>query len=137
MLGNNYLVIREWVPNFVPDEEAITKLTAWVRIPRLSVEYFNKNFLLQKIGSKIRKVIWVDDTTADVERGQYTRMSVEVDLSKALLSKFRLNGLIWRTQYEGLRMICFKCGKQGHKEDGYPTNQNSQEEQEQAHHNSI
>ena len=28
MLGDNCLVIREWVSNFVPDEEAITKLTA-------------------------------------------------------------------------------------------------------------
>jgi len=50
MIGDNYLVFREWVPNFVPEEDTITKLTAWVRIPKLSVEYFNKNFLLYKIG---------------------------------------------------------------------------------------
>jgi len=28
MIGDNYLVIREWVPNFVPEEDTITKLTA-------------------------------------------------------------------------------------------------------------
>ena len=117
MIGDNYLVIREWVPNFVPEEDHITKLTAWVRIPKLSVEYFNKQFLLQKIGQKIGRVIKVDSTTANVERGQYTRMCIEVDLTKPLLSKFRLNGRIWGIQYEGLRMICFKCGRQGHKED--------------------
>ncbi|KAJ8439289.1 hypothetical protein Cgig2_016837 [Carnegiea gigantea] len=55
MIGDNYLVIREWVPNFTPEEDTFTKLTAWVRIPKLSVEYFNKDFLLHKIGSKIRK----------------------------------------------------------------------------------
>jgi len=120
MLGDNYVVIREWVPNFVPEETPITCLTAWVRIPQLSVEYFNKQFLLEKIGCKIGKVLRVDDTTANVERGQYTRLSVEVDLTKPLLSKFRLNGRIWRIQYEGLRMICFKCGKQGHKEESCP-----------------
>jgi len=44
-------------------------------------------------------------------------MCVEVDLTKPLLSKFRLNGRVWDIQYEGLKMICFKCGRQGHKED--------------------
>ncbi|KAJ8436524.1 hypothetical protein Cgig2_026639 [Carnegiea gigantea] len=29
MIGDNYLVIREWVPNFVPEEDTIEKLTAW------------------------------------------------------------------------------------------------------------
>ena len=50
MIGDDYLVIREWVPNFVPEEDKITKLTAWVRILKLTVEYFNKHFLLHKIG---------------------------------------------------------------------------------------
>ena len=81
------------------------------------MEYFNKSFLLHKIGQKIGRVIKVDSTTENVERGQYTRMCVEVDLTKPLLSKFRLNGRVWGIQYEGLKMICFKCGKQGHKED--------------------
>lgn len=67
---------------------------AWVRIPWLSIEYFNKSFLLQKIGRKIDKVIRVDDTMANVERRQYIRMSIEVDLSKPLISKFRLNDRI-------------------------------------------
>ena len=69
MLGDNYLVIREWIPNFVPEEDTIRRLTAWVRIPRFSVEYFNKHFLLRKIGCKIGKVIRVDDTTVNVARG--------------------------------------------------------------------
>jgi len=122
MIGDNYVVIREWVPNFIPEEDNITKLIAWVRIPKLSVEYFNKTFLLQKIGQKIGKVLKVDSTTANVERGQYIRLCVEVDLTKPLLSKFRLNGRIWGVQYEGLKMICFKCGRQGHKEEGCPLN---------------
>lgn len=37
MIGDSYLTIRKWVPNFVPDEEPIKRLTAWVRIPNLSV----------------------------------------------------------------------------------------------------
>jgi len=128
MLGDNYLVIREWVPNFVPDEDRVTRLTAWVRIPRLSIKYFNKSFLLEKIGKKIGRVIRVDDTTANVERGQYTRLCVDVDLTKPLLSKFRLNGWIWRIQYEGLKLICFHCGKHGHKDNVCPLRSTRQSE---------
>lgn len=112
MIGDNYVVIRERVPNFIPEEDNNTKLIAWVHVPKLSVEYFNKTFLLQKIG----KILKVDSTTANVERGQYIRLCAEVDLTKPLLSKFRLNGRVWGIQYEELRMICFNCGRQGHKE---------------------
>ncbi|XP_074287844.1 uncharacterized protein LOC141612999 [Silene latifolia] len=116
MIDDHYLTIRKWVPNFIPSEDSIKFLTAWVRIPNLPVEYFNEAFL-RKVGSKVGKVIRVDRNTASAERGQFTRMSVEVDISKPLLSKFRLNGKIYPIQYEGLKMICFKCGKLGHNSE--------------------
>lgn len=96
MLGDNYLVIWEWVPNFAPEEDKITKLTRSVRILKLGVEYFNKHFLLNKIGSKISKVLKLENTTSNIERGQFTQLDVEIDLTKPLFSKFRLNGWIWR-----------------------------------------
>ena len=116
MLGDSYLTIRKWVPNFIADEAPMRHLTAWVRIPNLSVEYFDKT-ILHRIGSKIGTVIKIDRNTESMDRGQYVRFCVEVDLSKPLLSKFKLNGRIWKIQYEGLKMICFKCGHLGHKED--------------------
>lgn len=122
MLDDNYLTIRKWVPNFVPDNAPITVLTAWVRIPNISVEYFDVQFL-NKIGSKIGKVLRVDKSTAQADRGQFTRVSVEIDLTKPLLSKFWMKGRIWKVQYEGIRMVCFKCGTLGHNEEACPTMQ--------------
>ena len=116
MIGDTYLTIRKWIPNFIADEAPMRHLTAWVRIPNLSVEYFDK-LVLHKIGSKIGKVIKIDRNTESMDRGQYVRLCIEVDLAKPLLSKFRLNGRIWKIQYEGLKMICYKCGHLGHKED--------------------
>lgn len=113
MIEDNYLTIRKWVPNLIPDESPIKVLTAWVRIPNLSVEYFDITFL-HKIGSKIGKVLRIDKTTSNAERGQFTRLSVKIDLTKPLLSKFWLKGRIWKVQYEGLHLICFKCGCWGH-----------------------
>ena len=113
MIDDNYLTIRKWVPNFIPDDNPPKILTAWVRIPNLAVEYFDSTFL-SKIGSKIGKILRIDKTTAQAVRGQFTRISVEIDLTKPLLAKFWLKGRIWRIQYEGLHMICFQCGCWGH-----------------------
>ncbi|XP_021851501.2 uncharacterized protein At4g02000-like [Spinacia oleracea] len=113
MLDDNYLTIRNWIPNFIQDNAPMRYLTAWVRIPYLSVEYFDQEFL-HKVGGKIGKVMRIDRNTASTDRGQFTRLSIELDLTKPLLSKFWLKGKIWKIQYEGLRMICFSCGKIGH-----------------------
>ncbi|XP_074267507.1 uncharacterized protein LOC141590888 [Silene latifolia] len=121
MIDDHYLTIRKWIPNFTPSADNIKFLTAWVRIPNLPVEYFNEMFL-KKIGSKIGKVIRVDKNTASAERGQFTRLNVEVDISKPLLSKFRLYGKVYGIQYEGLKMICFSCGKLGHGVENCPKN---------------
>ncbi|XP_074265181.1 uncharacterized protein LOC141587605 [Silene latifolia] len=84
MIGDHYLTIRKWVPNFVATDEPIRHLTTWIRIPCLSVEYYHED-ILRKIGSKVGKVIRIDKPTALAERGQFIRMSVEVDLTKPLL----------------------------------------------------
>jgi len=110
LVRDNYLTVHKWVLNFILNEELIWHLTVWIRIPYLSVEYFNEGFLCL-IGVKVCKVLKVDDTTAYVEPGKFARMNVEVDLSEPLLSKFRLNFRVSRIQYEGFRLICFKCCK--------------------------
>lgn len=119
MIDDHYLTIRKWIPNFTPDDAPIKILNAWVRIPNLAVEYFDSVFL-HKVGAKIGKVIKIDTTTAKAARGKFIRMCVEIDLSKPLLSKFWLKGKVWKIQYEGLRLICYNCGKINHKEEDCP-----------------
>jgi len=73
------------------------------------------------IRSKVGKVRGINQTTMHVERVRFTRLSVEVDLSKPLLSKFHLHGKILRIEYEGLKFISFNCGKVGHKDESCPS----------------
>lgn len=42
-------------------------------------------------------------------------------MRKPLLQKLWLKGKIWKVQYEGIKMIFFKCGKIGHSESGCKT----------------
>ncbi|KAL2935658.1 hypothetical protein RDABS01_018776 [Bienertia sinuspersici] len=115
MIGDSYLTIRKWVPNFISNESPIRFLTSWIRIPNLSVEYFDRQFL-HRIGGKIGRVIRIDRNTESRDWGQYVRFCMELDLFKPLLSMFRINGRVWRIQYEGLKLICFKCARLGHKD---------------------
>lgn len=41
LIDDHYLTIRKWVPNFIPNDEPIKILNAWVRIPDLAIEYFD------------------------------------------------------------------------------------------------
>lgn len=90
LIDDLYLTARKWVPNFIPSDEPIKILNAWVRIPNLAVEYFDSNFL-HTVGNKIGKVIKIDQTTARAKRGKFTRMCVEIDL---FLFKFWFKGKI-------------------------------------------
>lgn len=58
----------------------------------------------------------IDRVTSIQSRGLFSRICVEWDLAKSLLPKFIAGGIVLNLEYEGLRMICFKCGKYGHKE---------------------
>ncbi|GAV83644.1 DUF4283 domain-containing protein/zf-CCHC_4 domain-containing protein, partial [Cephalotus follicularis] len=46
---------------------------------------------------------------------KYVCMCVEVDLSKTLVGKMEIGLLTQLIDYEGIHLICFKCGIVGHK----------------------
>ena len=43
------------------------------------------------------------------------RICVKLNLQKKLVPKVIVAGLIFNVEYEGLTMICFSCGRFGHK----------------------
>ncbi|CAN1143339.1 hypothetical protein LINPERHAP2_LOCUS13549 [Linum perenne] len=71
----------------------------------------------QLIGDRIGRTVRIDHTTLEGTRGNFARICVEVDLSKPLLSKYRLRRRVRRIEYEGLHTICFNCGCYGHKDE--------------------
>lgn len=52
---------------------------------------------------------------------------VELDLNKPLVAKVFIGGRWQIVEYEGLRMVCFHCGKFGHNDESCQAKQREQE----------
>lgn len=86
---------------------------------RLTVEYYNEDFLL-RVGDKIGKSVKVDQQTVMAMRGKYARICIEVDLTKPFTPFIWIDQELQAVEYEGLHLICFGCGKYGHSLDSCP-----------------
>ncbi|CAL1406291.1 unnamed protein product [Linum trigynum] len=64
-------------------------------------------------------VVWVH--FPGLPRAKFARMAVEVDLSKPVLPRIRLDGRWQKFDYENLPVVCFECGKVGHTNVSFPT----------------
>lgn len=115
----HYLTVTKWRPNFRPSTETISSTLVWVRFPELPIELFDEE-VLSYMGDAIGKTIKVDDTTVAVSRGRYARVCVEIDLNAPLVPVIKVLGSLQRVEYEGLHLICFECGRYGHKQDMCP-----------------
>jgi hypothetical protein len=58
-IGEHFLSLRPWVPNFRASEASVSSIAVWVRLPKLLVEYYHKDSLFQ-IGSGLGSVLRVD-----------------------------------------------------------------------------
>ncbi|KAI9120662.1 hypothetical protein K1719_007695 [Acacia pycnantha] len=116
MLYDHYLTVRPWEPEFHPEKATIDKVVVWVRMPKVALEYYDKE-ALEWIGDRIGETIKVDFNTSCQLRGHYARVCVLVDLTKQLTSGFVLDGELYYLEYEGLHGLCIHCGIYGHKSD--------------------
>ncbi|PNX98272.1 hypothetical protein L195_g021514 [Trifolium pratense] len=127
MILGHILVVQRWHPEFFPREDELKRVAVWIRVPGLPIEYYDKN-ILWKIGNCIGKTVKIDSNTLRSknesnsglyapERGKFARICVEIDLRKILRSKFVLNKRTYTVEYEGINLVCFTCGRYGHRKD--------------------
>ncbi|XP_061344063.1 uncharacterized protein LOC133290032 [Gastrolobium bilobum] len=93
VVADHYIVVQRWFPFFDPYDEDFRKL---------AVNSLRKNDL---------------GDVVITERAKFARICVEVDLRKTLLSKFTVDDKVYQVGYEGIHLICFKCGVYGHRKD--------------------
>ncbi|KAL5800987.1 hypothetical protein ACOSQ3_032619 [Xanthoceras sorbifolium] len=113
VIFNQYLVVQKWRPNFVPGDEPIREMPIWLRISKLPLDWIDVN-LLWKIGGLLEKTVKVDLISKAQTRGKYTRICVEIDITKPLKSLLPVDDRLVDIEYENISMICFNYGKVGH-----------------------
>ncbi|CAN0873377.1 hypothetical protein LINGRAHAP2_LOCUS10357 [Linum grandiflorum] len=106
-------MLKQWCPQFVPEDATMSSLITWIRIEGLPLEYYQDD-ALYPIVSQIGSPIHVDRQTAVVTRGKFARVCVEIDLSKPLPPDVGVDGAWLKVAYEGIPSICRYCWHAGH-----------------------
>ncbi|KAJ4842859.1 hypothetical protein Tsubulata_031873 [Turnera subulata] len=110
---DHYLTVEPWQPNFELSSHKVTSVVAWVRVPGLSTELYQRE-ILREVCNRIGRMIRVDYSTQKTERGKFAKVAVELDLSKPLETEACVDGVWYPILYESLPQVCFGCGRAGH-----------------------
>ena len=84
----------------------------WFCVFGLPIKYYNHCFIWQ-LAAKASFPLKVDALTSITSCEKFAHLHVEVDSHRSLVSKVTLKGESYPIKYEGLKLICFTCGKYG------------------------
>ncbi|KAJ4828716.1 hypothetical protein Tsubulata_033109 [Turnera subulata] len=110
---DHYLTVEPWIPQFNPANHIIKSVVAWVQIPELSCEYYDRR-LLHTVCNMLGRLVRIDHNTAEAIRGRYARVALELNLEKPLQSQVFVDNKWFHIAYENIPQICFSCGHAGH-----------------------
>ena len=117
-IGEHFLSIRSWVPNFRPSASNVSSIVVWVRLNELPIYYQVE--ALKEIGSTIRTILWIDTHTALESRGRYARICVQINVEKPLITTLLIGNFEQPIIYEGIHKLCFSCGRIEHRKEACP-----------------
>lgn len=82
-----FVRLRNWEPNFHPENQRVSTSFVWVRFPGLCLE-FQKEKILLAIGKGIGRPIKVDEATLRCDYGYCASIIIKVDFAKPIPEKF-------------------------------------------------
>ncbi|CAN1176737.1 hypothetical protein LINPERHAP2_LOCUS32704 [Linum perenne] len=121
MILDHYLIVHQWDHSFRVSNDLPKKMVAWVRFPHLPIHFYHVE-VLTSLGNLVGKTIKIDFNTQRAERGKFSRIAIELDLSEPLPPVVLLDGAHQIVEYENLPTLCFECGRVGHDSTSCPKN---------------
>ncbi|XP_026378359.1 uncharacterized protein LOC113272777 [Papaver somniferum] len=111
------LWIRNWIPNFRPENHRTSYANIWVHLPGLSLEYWDEQTLFT-ICNALGTPVKVDEATLNFESGLYAKVLVNIDLEKKVPHKIwiktKFGGFIQDVLLTNLPKFCHNCKIVGH-----------------------
>ncbi|KAG6793276.1 hypothetical protein POTOM_002474 [Populus tomentosa] len=127
MIFDYYLTMQKWTADFVASSVVINRTMVWVRIPSLNLVFYDENFL-PAMASTLGTPFKVDMNTLNVERGRFARICVEIELDQPAVGSLEITLVSYKVEYEGLHIICSKCGCYGHLCKDCPAKDSTQDD---------
>lgn len=115
-IGEHFLSIRPWKPNFKPSTTNVSSIAVWIRLNELPIEYYEVE-VLKKIENLVGNVLRIDTHTAAEARGRFARLCVQVDVDKPLVINLIIGGIHQPVNYKGVHRLCFSRGRIGHRKE--------------------
>nr|XP_009612723.1 uncharacterized protein LOC104105983 [Nicotiana tomentosiformis] len=117
-LYNQLIILRSWSVDFDFNEEVLRTILLGVKLPNMPLKCWSERSL-SKIGSGLGKPIYADECTSKAERISYSRLLIEMDVSRPLPGTIKVCDPIgkiidqplaydWKPQY------CHICCQIGH-----------------------
>ena len=107
--------MQAWEVDFHPQVAKITTTAVWIRLEQLPIEYYHSEFL-KHVGNKLGKLLKIDAITNAAIRGRYARVCVQMNTTDPLPKRVRIGSFWQDIVYENLPVLCFQCGRIGHRE---------------------
>ncbi|CAL1392306.1 unnamed protein product [Linum trigynum] len=116
---DHYLVVHQWSPTFRTSDKPHRSVVAWIQLPELPAHFYHREVLFA-LGNLLGRTVKLDYHTENLLRGKFARIAVELDMTKPLATRIRLDGQWQPVVYENLPHICYDCGRIGHTEEASP-----------------
>ena len=92
-VGNHFLAIQRWEPNFCASTASLSSVAIWVRLSSLTIEYYNQDALL-RLGRLIGPFLRVDAHTYMGSQGRFALLCVHGNLDQPLKTSISMPRLI-------------------------------------------